>query len=262
MSDISDPDTGDAPAPGNGGAGGGANGNGPSATGGAPADLPEPQNDMLSLAQLIGAPIHALVDAEAQSAMATARFVRSVGFTGPTDGDSGFSDLGDLQMARFKRRRRAANGVEEDVEVQIPLLSMLPIPALQIKDAELDYTVKIIQAEALPQRQAEINQLIAPRDAAAQREPPATLRAAFAREPRNDGRRSVDMLVKMKLRIEQADMPNGLAQLLALASETSRQTPLPISDQDSEEPPETQSGAPATDADSPRETSSQSQPDD
>ena len=190
--------------------------------------MPEPQSDVLSLAQLIGAPIHALVDAEAQSAMATARFVRSVGFTGPkADEGGGMGDLGDLQMARFTRRRRNADGTEEDVEVQIPLLSLLPIPALQIKDAELDYTVKIIQTEALPQRQAEVNQLMKPRDAGPLREPPATLRAAFAREARPGDRRSVDMLVKMKLRIEQADMPGGLAQLLALASETSSQRPLP-----------------------------------
>lgn len=213
----------------NGDDGGTSNGNGGGGAGPrASGELPEPQSEVLSLSQLIGAPIHALVDAEAQSAMATARFVRAVGFTG--DGD-GMGDLGDLQMARFTRKRRNADGTEEDVEVQIPLLSLLPIPALQIKDAELDYTVKIVQTEALPQRQAEVNQLIKPQDAGSLREPPATLRATFAREPREGDRRSVDMLVKMKLRIEQADMPGGLAQLLALASETTRQTPLP--------PPET-----------------------
>jgi Protein of unknown function (DUF2589) len=211
------------------------NGNGNDGNGGSGAagrreggDLPEPQSGVLSLAQLIGAPIHALVDAEAQSAMATARFVRSVGFTGGgEDGDGGMGDLGALQMARFTRRRRNSDGTDEEVEVQIPLLSMLPIPALQIKDAELDYTVKIIQTEALPRRQAEVNQLMKPQREGPMSEPPATLRAAFAREQRPGDRRSIDMLVKMKLRIEQADMPGGLAQLLALASESSQQHPLP-----------------------------------
>ena len=213
---------------GNGGNGNGGGRAGKAGAGDGPEMLPEPQSDVLSLAQLIGAPIHALVDAEAQSAMATARFVRSVGFTGPRDGEEGDAgSLGELQMARFKRRRRNADGTEDDVEVQIPLLSMLPIPALQIKDAELDYTVKIIQSEALPRHQAEVNQLVTPQDESGPlREPPATLRASFARDPRPGDRRSVDMLVKMKLRIEQADMPGGLAQLLALAAETSRQTPI------------------------------------
>ncbi|MEQ9609081.1 MAG: hypothetical protein RLN99_15590, partial [Kiloniellaceae bacterium] len=97
-----------------------------------------------------------------------------------------------------------------------------------------DYTVKIVQTEALPQRQAEVNRLMSPQDAGPLREPPATLRAAFARDPRPGDRRSVDMLVKMKIRIEQADMPGGLAQLLALATESSRQTRI--------EPPETDKG--------------------
>lgn len=217
-----DGDSGQASAANGNGNGGGIGDGGPPPR--AAGDLPEPQSDVLSLSQLIGAPIHALVDAEAQSAMATARFVRAVGFTGPKDGESGgMGDLGELQMARFTRKRRNADGSDEDVEVQIPLLSMLPIPALQIKDAELDYTVKIVQTEALPQRQAEMNLLIKPQDSGPLREPPATLRAAFARATHPGDRRSVDMLVKMKLRIEQADMPGGLAQLLALAAETTSQ---------------------------------------
>lgn len=226
---MSDNASGNAVATGNGGGGDGGDGNGGgTTTSPTPRDVPDPQESVLSLAQLIGAPIHALVDAEAQSAMATARFIRSVGFTGNGDG---MGDLGELQMARFKRRQRHADGREDDVEVQIPLLSMLPIPALQIKDAELDYTVKIVQTEALPQRQAEVNQLMATKDQGVlggpTGEPPATLRATFAREQGSNGRRSVDMLVKMKLRFEQADMPGGLAQLLALASESSSQDVLP-----------------------------------
>lgn len=235
---MSDNSFGNAVAAGSdGGDGNGGDGNDGDGTTTAPTprDLPDPQASVLSLAQLIGAPIHALVDAEAQSAMATARFIRSVGFTGNGDG---MGDLGELQMARFKRRQRHADGREDDVEVQIPLLSMLPIPALQIKDAELDYTVKIVQTEALPQRQAEVNQLMATKDpgilGGPTGEPPATLRATFAREQGSNGRRSVDMLVKMKLRIEQADMPGGLAQLLALASESSSQDVLPEGEEEGE----------------------------
>ncbi|MGF1592064.1 MAG: DUF2589 domain-containing protein [Kiloniellaceae bacterium] len=214
---MAEQDNAAAPA---GGGDGGDGGNGNAVASAGAGAMPEPQSGVLSLAQLIGAPIHALVDAEAQSAMATARFVRAVGFTG--DGE-GMDDLGELQMARFTRKRRNADGTEEDVEVQIPLLSMLPIPALQIKDAELDYTVRIVQTEALPSREAEVNQLMGVKRMGPLREAPATLRAAFARESRPGDRRSVDMLVKMKLRIEQADMPGGLAQLLALATESSRQ---------------------------------------
>lgn len=185
---------------------------------------PEPQSEVLSLSQLIGAPIHALVDAEAQSAMATARFIRNVGFTPPRDGEAG--DFGDLQMARFTTRRQLENGEEEAVEVQIPMLTLLPIPALQIRDASLEYVVKVIQTEALPAAHRQVVETLGERDSMPRIEPPATMRATFASDSRSSGRRSMDMLVKMQVRIEQADMPAGLSRLLNLAGEAVSRAPV------------------------------------
>ena len=197
-------------------AGGGASPPQDGGSGGS-APTPKPKDEVLSLAQLIGAPITALVDAEAQSAIATERFIRSVGFTGGSER----SELGDLQMARFKRVVRDGDD-EREVEVQIPLLSMLPIPALQIRDAELDYTVRIVQTEEMHGAPAgEVAGLRKTPDD----EPVARLRASFAREPRQ-GERRTDMLVKMKVRMEQADMPDGLAKLLALSSDSIQQKQL------------------------------------
>lgn len=182
------------------------------------ADEDESKKDSaLSLTQLIGAPIRALVEAEAQAAMATANFIRSVGFV--QDGSGNFGKLGDLQMASFLRKRRNAQGEEETIEVQIPLLTMLPIPALQIRDAELEYTVKILDTELSRSDSP------AARQASALGMPdlPATLRATLARDTRSEHRRSLDMLVKMKVNIEQSDMPAGLAKLLSISAESVNQ---------------------------------------
>src|SRR3990167_1168853 len=182
------------------------------------ADEDESKKDSaLSLTQLIGAPIRALVEAEAQAAMATANFIRSVGFV--QDGSGNFGKLGDLQMASFLRKRRNAQGEEETIEVQIPLLTMLPIPALQIRDAELEYTVKILDTELSRSDSP------ASRQASALGMPdlPATLRATLARDTRSEHRRSLDMLVKMKVNIEQSDMPAGLAKLLSISAESVNQ---------------------------------------
>ncbi|MEQ9814198.1 MAG: DUF2589 domain-containing protein [Azospirillaceae bacterium] len=209
----------------NGGGGdGGGNGGAPSRA----APLPGQQGEILSLSQLIGAPIHALVEAESHAAMATARFIRDVGFTG---GSGRLDDLGDLQMARFSRTLLNRDGEEERVEVEIPLITMLPIPALQVKDAQLDYTVKIVQAESMPRERRQLDTF--DHDVARDLDPPATLRATFAREPSGRSRRSVDMLVRMKVRVEQADMPAGLSQLLNVAGGMARQEATPIA------PPET-----------------------
>lgn len=210
-----------------GGGEGSGNGGGTAQPPAATSPAAEPQREVLSLSQLIGAPIRALVEAEAQSAAATAQFIRNVGFKPPDD--ARLEEFGDLQMARFNTVRRGADGVEEAVEVQIPLLTLLPIPALQIRDATLDYVVKVVQTEALPPTQQ--RQARNPADGTSlSDEVPATLRATFASEPR-PGRRSMDMLVKMKVRIEQADMPAGLARLINLAGESTSRAPLPQPDE-------------------------------
>lgn len=200
---------------------GGNDGDGGSSTG-TPAGSAPGQTNVLSLDQLIGAPIHALVEAETQAAWATARFVRSVGFEAPNPDDP--SELGGLQMVRFHRRRQRADGSEEVLDVEMPLLSLLPIPALQIRDAELDYTVKIVATEATDAQQREMLGHLPPAARAAAGAP-ATLRATFARDERTSQRRSVDMLLRMKVRIEQSDMPEGLARLLSLAAESVSQRP-------------------------------------
>ena len=186
---------------------------------------PSQKNSALSLSQLIGAPIQALIEAEAQAAIATAQFIRNVGFT--PDPDRPLNELGELQMARFSRTRRNAQGEEEIYQVEIPLITMLPIPALQIRDAELEYTVKVLDTEVTSRDSRDAVQS----NTLGLKDPPATLRATLARDGRSN-RRSLDMLLKMKVNIEQSDMPTGLAKLLNLTAETTNQRTLPKPDND------------------------------
>ena len=222
-------DTGQGGDGGNGGGDGG--GDGATASGERPARSSEHYNG-LALADLIGAPIHALVDAEAQAAKATARFVLDHGFMGETLGE-----LGELAMARFRRSKQQPDGTTEDYDVAIPLLSMLPIPALQIKDATLEYTVKVIQTDASQEARKVLTDGLKMKDTHAL-DAPATIRGTFGREDRRDSRRSVDMLLKMKVNMEQADMPEGLAQLLRVTNDSTSQT-LVQSPADSDEGDET-----------------------
>ncbi|WP_317933232.1 DUF2589 domain-containing protein [Halioxenophilus sp. WMMB6] len=169
----------------------------------------------LSLAQLIGAPIHALIDAEAQAALTTANFIRNMGFEG---GDHP-GDLGPMRMASFRHNRTNNNGEQSTIQVDLPFLSLLPIPALQIKDAELEYTVKVLRTEtdnsfskeSLQQQALQPSPLI---------EQPAIMRASLAPESSASKRgRSLDMLVKMKVTVQQSDIPAGLGRLLNYMSD-------------------------------------------
>ena len=188
----------------------------------AAADSANRDGNILTLSQLIGAPIHALVDAEAQAAMATARFIMNVGFESAGGGPS--DDFGRLRMAKFNRSHHRPDGSVEEQQVAIPLLTMLPIPALQIRDAQLDYTVKIVATEKIAGSTKEITSGLQEMPTRGALQEPATLRATFARDHRSERNRSLDMVLKMKVNIEQSDMPEGLARLLNLAGESITQT--------------------------------------
>ncbi|MEM7442331.1 MAG: DUF2589 domain-containing protein [Pseudomonadota bacterium] len=198
----------------------------------------------LNLYQLIGAPLKALIDAEAQSAMATARYIEKVGFEPSTEvkGPPGgpFEDpLGDLRTVKFNVRRPDAAGRPTEDIVELPLLSLLPIPALQIKDAELEYTVKILETRLrdAPREQIgrRVRQSVTNRSGAKERaaedeeesalletaEQEVELTAVYGRSDEVSSRRhSLDMQIRMKVNVEQADLPSGLARLLNMMDAT------------------------------------------
>lgn len=135
--------------------------------------MPEsPDLRSILLYQIIGAPLTALVDAEIQASMATYDFIRKVGFEGDqtSSSESGTTNLsspsdnpsssppsqpnsptseneikrfGDLKLVTFQYNKLDVSGRPIAFEVKVPLLSILPIPTLQIKEATLDFAVEI-----------------------------------------------------------------------------------------------------------------------
>jgi hypothetical protein len=193
-----------------------------------------------SLYELIGAPLMALVDAESQAAKATANFIKEMGFTvtrAETE-DTDPEDFGDLKMVTFRSQKRGADGKPQSFKVEVPLLSLLPIPALQIKDAELEFLAKIIdypkRSQMAPKPELKENQK--PGDEietpSAEEEqtkkyslaelPGRELKATFGADYSDDStsrQRRLDMVIKMKIRMQQADIPAGLGSLFNLMQE-------------------------------------------
>lgn len=213
----------------------------------------------LTLYQLIGAPLKALIDAEAQSAMATARYIEKVGFESNEGDENGpsapfESPLGDLRTVKFKVRRPDADGEVTDSQVELPLLSMLPIPALQIKNAELEYAVKILETRLRDAPREQIGQRVRQSvstgvgaregeaedsELADQAGHEVELTAVYGRsDEATRQRNSLDMQIRMKVNVEQADLPSGLARLLNLMDATGGMTTLPQPEPELEPEPE------------------------
>jgi hypothetical protein len=101
----------------------------------------------LRLWELLGATLVAVIQADALAAKATLEFVEGVGFVAPADdGDgaiTGTTERGRLRMASFRYSKRDENDEIAEFVAEVPVLSLVPIPALQVKDATFSFAVKI-----------------------------------------------------------------------------------------------------------------------
>ncbi len=86
----------------------------------------------LSLDQLLGSTLTSIIDAQRQSLEVTRDFIEEFGF------EKNGENLGKLKTITFQYH--TAKG---EKQVSIPLLSLFPIPMLKIKDAEIDFDLKI-----------------------------------------------------------------------------------------------------------------------
>lgn len=95
----------------------------------------------LPMEQLIGAPLRAAADASLQLAESTAEFIRKVGFDGK----------GKVRTAAFGYQRSNPNedGTSslEEMQVEIPLLAVVPVPNLQVDQVNLLFDIEVKQSE-------------------------------------------------------------------------------------------------------------------
>ena len=98
----------------------------------------------LPLFEIIGAPLIALVQAQTQAARATVEFIEKVGFD-RKDSQEGPSELnvGTLRMAEFRYTKMDENREPAEFVARVPVLSLVPIPGIQMKNAKISFTAKI-----------------------------------------------------------------------------------------------------------------------
>ena len=162
----------------------------------------------VQLHELLGSTMTAVIQADGLAAQATLDFVETVGFTGATgDGDG---SAGELRMATFRYTKLDANNQPAEFVAEIPVLSLVPVPALQIDEAKFSFAVKIdsVSTTTTP----------APQEGVAFAVPTKTTlfaRPAYSSGPRNEEVRSTHHL-EIEVTMRQADIPVGLEKVFNL----------------------------------------------
>lgn len=166
------------------------------------------------------------------AARASADFIESVGFD-KRDAPESENSFGRLRTVSFNYTKQDVNGRDVEALVELPLLSLVPIPLLQVKDAQLSFSLKIIETNSQttePLRSVASSAF----STTATSSPPVSMQAVYKASNNTDT--TIDM--KVTINLVQSDMPAGLQQLFQIMEQasTSKQTqtdPTPVSSIDS-----------------------------
>lgn len=98
------------------------------------------------ISDLLGAPMAAVVQAEAIAAKATAEFIQDVGFT--KSNSAADEDFGIVRNITFTYNRVEADGNSSMSSISVPLLTVIPIPSLKVAEAEIEFDLALSQPDS------------------------------------------------------------------------------------------------------------------
>lgn len=165
---------------------------------------------------LIGAPLTAVIQAQAQAAQTSIEFIERVGFT-PDPNDP--TKLGETRKVTFDYDRLKEDGTEVKMSVTVPVLSIVPIPYIRVESCEINFTAKITDMDTTDVKtstsvgaelKASYSSWLSPVR--------VEFRASFSYQRNTSSTSKFEKEYQMQVHVHavQDDMPAGLSKILQL----------------------------------------------
>lgn len=170
-------------------------------------------SQVMELKQLIAGPLVATIDADSLSARRYLDYLFEIAFESY---DRNTGKTGKLRMLTFTCV--ADHGGKQ--EVSIPVLTLMPLPLLQVQEAEFDFDIKIL--DTVMEEQEETFSIEEGKAVGKENAGGFKMRASLA--PKHEGGKNSNVQqglsanMKVHVKMQQADMPGGLANLLHLTA--------------------------------------------
>ena len=166
----------------------------------------------LPIESLVGKPLEAAVRAQAFAAMTTARFVQEVGL----------DDDGNVRTVTFKFKRKeldpeTGDVTDVDTTVEAPLLTILPVPFIRIKDMTIHFNFTI-KTSAQDKTQHDFATKLSAKAGWGWGSVKLTASYGFKKESRSQVDRSSELDITVNA--VQDEMPEGMRTLLSLLKES------------------------------------------
>lgn len=171
---------------------------------------------IMELKDLISGPLVATIDADTLSARRYLHYLYEFAFESY---DHKTGKVGKLRMLEFTYTIQE-NGPKKQ-RVRIPLLTLVPLPLLQVKEADFDFDIQII--DALSSDTNSTFSLKGKEDDDKSIPEGVKLRVSMAASNiegnmEKKARQGLSANMKVKVKMQQADMPGGLSNLLSLTT--------------------------------------------
>lgn len=170
----------------------------------------------LPLSEIIGAPVSAIVQAEANAARTAIEFIEKVGFQKDPNAPPGSTalDAGQLRMVEFGYTKPDENGVPAEFTARIPLLALFPIPGIRVSLAKIAFTAKITDAFTETTSTDANGQVDS--GSALFEEPQVQFRGALVSSSSTTNTTNASYDLNIALELEQSPVSPGMAKLLTM----------------------------------------------
>ena len=175
----------------------------------------------IPLQDILGAPISALVQAEAQASRTALQFIEEVGFVRPADAPPDLSalDVGELRMVEFGYTKLDADGNPAQFVARIPLLALFNIPGMRVKLATLSFTAKItdVYTETTSQTtDGEVGDETTDGEGSLLTRPQLGFRGSLVSSTGTQGTTTSSYDLNIKVELEQTPISPGMAKLQSM----------------------------------------------
>lgn len=182
----------------------------------------------LPLHDIISGPLLAIIEAEAQAAKTSLDYIESVGFAqSPASQNSTeiAQKVGKLRMAEFTYKKQDENGQFAEFTASVPILSLVPIPMVQISKADISFSVKITDVETITTQTAISGSK--PKKTLWQLPERTELRATMGTKGTKDEKIERVYAMDITVTVEKADTPVGLTKIFNLMDQAIQDSKAP-----------------------------------
>jgi len=173
------------------------------------------------ISDLLGAPMAAVVQAEAIAAKATAEFIQDVGFSKSSSAPD--EDFGNVRNITFMYNRIEADGTTGMSSISVPLLTIIPIPSLKVAEAEIEFDLALSQPDSNTkggETESLKNRLLSKRFS------PLKLKGIIGKKPIPNSPNTTQAAtanMNVKIRLAQAEPTIGMVQLLTILDNSNKE---------------------------------------